>query len=123
MLKLISLLVVIMSVQVFSQSTAEDEVTRLKKQLQETEERLRRSELINKETIRYCERLRYQMISMDLAGKSTKVYDKELAGLLALQSYWFNVSYGGYRSESCLFHALTEALNRFSYQFKSESLF
>jgi len=109
-------LCIVLTAGAFGQSK---EVDRLKKALQESEEKsdiLRRE---NEEALARAvqaenevRRLRYLAQARAVAVRSLDVEDKDLATLLAVQSYTFNRNSGGYPYDDQIYYALSNALKR-----------
>lgn len=107
-------LCILMTIGAYGQS---GEVDRLKKALQESEEKsnywkkeaeanMARAVAAEKE----ANRLRYLSIARDVAIRSTEVEDKDLSTLLAIQSNTLHKNFGGYPYDDQIYNALFKAV-------------
>ncbi len=69
----------------------------------------RELEYVHKE----ADRFRYLMVANEISIRSVEINDKELAALLALQAYNYNVKYKGYERNSNVYFGLSNALKNY----------
>lgn len=103
----------ISSVFVACGQSQQDEILRLQKLVNEKEQLAAQNAASARKAEAELRVARYYAIASELAEQSIEVQDKEIAALMAVQAYNFNMQYDAGSFKNKIYHALFEALKRY----------